>query len=423
MSKDLGHSPGRLGAGRWRFIRLGVALVLLAAGALWVVDQFGWTAMPEDAPVQVRFDESAWTDASRYATQQLAAMRSRTAVPGASAAVAVDGKVVWAAAVGWTDVSMQAPVTPDTTFRIGSTSKAVTATLLARLEAAGVLSLSDTVGDHWPSPLNPAWIDLRLDRLMSHTAGIPGYENNRDIAGFIASLRMRRRFGSVEEGLTLVAGSPLLYPQGAGFQYSSFDVNLAARTAEMAASADYAGLLALYVSGPLGIDTLYLADHGDTPASEAARHAMRWGRARAWGPADVSQRWPGGGLAARSSDLVTVAGAWLDPDFLPRELAERYWTPMRLNSGEVNEQNYAIGWRADLSVRRFGTAAPVRLLHHGGVSRGAMSWLALYPDLGIAVAVNINAQTPQFEDFAAVEQDILRLFAKAAGRTPAGAAQ
>lgn len=95
---------------------------------------------------------------------------------------------------------------------------------------------------------------------------------------------------------------------------------------------------------------------------------------------------------------------------------------MRLNSGAVNEQNYAIGWRSDIVTTRFGDAAPVRMVHHGGVSRGAMSWLVLYPDLGIAVAVNINARTPQFSDFSSVEPEILRLFAEAAGRTPEAAA-
>ena len=134
---------------------------------------------------------------------------------------------------------------------------------------------------------------------------------------------------------------------------------------------------------------------------------------------DRADRTAGGGLAARSADLVQVASAWLDDGFLPRRVVDDFWTPVRLNDGRVNEQNYAIGWRVDRSITRFGAEAPVRLVHHGGVSRGAMSWLALYPDLGIAIAVNINAETPAFIDFAGVEQDLLRLFAAASGRSPA----
>ncbi|MFW6412559.1 MAG: serine hydrolase domain-containing protein [Oceanicaulis sp.] len=406
----------------WKIPGAIAAAFILIAGGLWVEDQFGWTDLPEEAPSAEVPSDPAYAAAGAAALERLAAMRARTGIPGATAAVSVDGELVWAGAVGWTDASTGTPVTTDTTFRIGSTSKAMTATVIARLAARDVLRLDDTVADHWPAPLNADWAQLRIDRLMSHTAGMPGYENNTDWLGLAGTLRMRKRFDSVEDGLTLVDGSRLAYAQGEDFFYSSFDTNLAARVAEAASGRDYAALLEETVTAPLGLATPYLADHGDTPAFEAGRHEMRGGRARAWGPVDVSQRWPGGGLAARSADLVVVAGAWLDEDFIPSDLAARFWTPMRLNSGAVNEQNYAIGWRSDIVTTRFGDAAPVRMVHHGGVSRGAMSWLVLYPDLGIAVAVNINAQTPQFSDFSSVEPEILRLFAEAAGRTPEAAA-
>jgi CubicO group peptidase (beta-lactamase class C family) len=119
---------------------------------------------------------------------------------------------------------------------------------------------------------------------------------------------------------------------------------------------------------------------------------------------------------------VRVASAWLDDDYISEATREQFWTPMRLNSGEVNEQGYALGWRVNPeSTSRFGEDAPVRIVHHGGVSRGAMSWLILYPELGIAVAVNINTEADEFSDFSSVEPEITRLFAEAAGRTPEGA--
>jgi CubicO group peptidase (beta-lactamase class C family) len=405
--------------------RTGAAILVLALvlAAVWFVRlQFGWVTLPADAPFTAEVYEPEYADAADAAGEALAEMRARTDVPGASAAVSIDGRLVWAAGAGFADIHTLAPVTPQTSFRIGSTSKAMTATVVARLAADGLLNLDDSVGEHWSVPLNPDWGPLTLRRLMSHTAGMPGYENNTDYLGLIGTLRMQQRFDSVEDGLSLVDGSRLAYEPGEDFFYSSFDVNLAARVAEAAGGRSYGDLLAGRVTRPLGLETPYLADHGAKPAYEAAWHQLYGGRARIHPRSDVSQRWPGGGLAARSSDLVQVAGAWLDDGFIPRGLAEDFWTPVRLNDGAVNEQNYAVGWRSDLVTTRFGENAPVRMVHHGGVSRGAMSWLALYPDLGIAVAVNINATTPEFSDFASVESEILRLFAEAAGRTPAGAA-
>lgn len=407
----------------WRGAAGLLAFVAVLAAIWFIRQQTGWVTPPADAPLTEELYDPAYSDAADAASAALVAMQARTGVPGASAAVSIDGRLVWAAGVGYADIGALEPVTPNTSFRIGSTSKPMTATLLARLAASDVLSMDDTVAMHWDAPLNPDWSELTLRQLMSHTAGMPGYEDNTDLTGFIGSFRMQRRFDSVEEGLTLVDGSRLIYAPGEDFAYSSFDVNLAARVAEAATDRTFDALMAEWVAGPLGLDTPYPADHGAKPAFEATWYELRGARVRVHPHTDVSQRWPGGGLAARSADLVTVAGAWLDEAYIPRAIADDFWTPMRLNDGTVNEQSYALGWRSNpQSVTRFGEDAPVHLVHHGGVSRGAMSWLALYPDLGIAVAVNINTRTPDFGDFSGVEPEILRLFAEAAGRTPEGAA-
>ena len=49
---------------------------------------------------------------------------------------------------------------------------------------------------------------------------------------------------------------------------------------------------------------------------------------------------------------MQVASAWLDDGFLPRRVVDDFWTPVRLNDGRVNEQNYAIGWRVDRSITK-----------------------------------------------------------------------
>lgn len=398
---------------------LAIAAVVIAAG-LWLRGELGWRPLPVEAPLTSTVLDPAFDDAARGALAELEAMRVEQGVPGVTAAVAIDGALVWAGAAGWSDLEAGTPMTPDVMMRIGSTSKAMTATLLARLHDQGVLSMSDTVGDHIAEPLNPEWADLQLRQLMSHTAGMPGYEENTDWLGAIDTIRMQKSYQSIEDGLRLVDGSRLLFEPGTDFFYSSFDVNLAALTAEYASGRDYAALIEDEVRAPLGLDTPRLADRGARPDNEARYYLIRSGdRIKNWPRTDVSQRWPGGGLMSRSRDLVLVASAWLDPDLISPETQAMFWTPMRLESGTVNEQNYAMGWRADRVTSRFGEdREPVRIIHHGGVSRGAMSWLALYPELGIAVAVNINTNTPEFSDFARVEAGILRTFAEAARRTP-----
>ena len=46
----------------------------------------------------------------------------------------------------------------------------------------------------------------------------------------------------------------------------------------------------------------------------------------------------------------------------------------------------------------------------GGVSKGAMSWLVVYPDYGLSIAVNINTRAETFSLFAGVEKKIAAAF-------------
>lgn len=65
---------------------------------------------------------------------------------------------------------------------------------------------------------------------------------------------------------------------------------------------------------------------------------------------------------------------------------------------------------------------PVWNVHHGGVSKGAYSWLVIYPEHRLVVALNANARLEEFGDFTAIEQAVSRAFlAKAAGHSASGA--
>jgi CubicO group peptidase (beta-lactamase class C family) len=79
--------------------------------------------------------------------------------------------------------------------------------------------------------------------------------------------------------------------------------------------------------------------------------------------------------------------------FLSQAARKTMWTPVNLADGQVNEQNYALGWRIDKSIRLFGKDKPTIIIHHGGQQEGGASFLAIVPDLGVSVAVMTNSGT------------------------------
>ena len=122
--------------------------------------------------------------------------------PGCSAAVAVDGVVVWAGAHGLADLSTGEPLTPRTRFNMASVSKQFTATAILLLEREGLISLDDAISSYVDGL--PAWGQTTtLDQLLHHTShirdfwqrlqadgiGFSDYVSHEDIVRAIARLR------------------------------------------------------------------------------------------------------------------------------------------------------------------------------------------------------------------------------------------
>ncbi|MBY0448815.1 MAG: serine hydrolase, partial [Hyphomonadaceae bacterium] len=86
--------------------------------------------------------------------------------------------------------------------------------------------------------------------------------------------------------------------------------------------------------------------------------------------------------------------------------------------GRVNEQDYALGFRSNtVTLDGFGT---VRVVNHGGVSKGAQCWLAILPEQGLVIALSTNRRTEEFFDFAGVWPALAHpfLLAQSGLRTP-----
>lgn len=392
-------------------LRIGRLVYFAVVSSLLVAYAFfgGTQDLPDEMPYQwLSNGDVTYAEAIERANQLIRTHREDVHVPSYSAAVAVNGEVVWAGAAGWADIGKRLPATPDTAYRIGSTSKAVTVSATGRLMDKGIVNL-DTPISRYVADLPEKWRSLTLRQLHSHTAGLPGYENNRDRIGQLASFTLWKHYDDVADSLTQFDDAPLLFEPGTDFYYSSFDVILASAVLQAAGEKAFLDLLKQEVFEPVGMISTDDDSNPDPSGNRATFYAKSGARFYPWRSVDLSSKLAAGGLVSTSTDLVRLGSAYLHGDFLREETVETLWTPQVLRDGSVNEQSYALGWRSQTSFSDwFG--ADLWIVHHGGISKGAMSWLVIYPDLDVVIALNTNARTKEFSDFSKPSAQLAEIF-------------
>ena len=102
----------------------------------------------------------------------------RHGVPGAALALAKEGRLVLAKGYGWSDISRDEAVQPDTLFSLASLSKSFTAVAVLKLVEQGKLSLDDSVFDilrHIRAPrgarIDPRLRDVSVRHCLNHSGG------------------------------------------------------------------------------------------------------------------------------------------------------------------------------------------------------------------------------------------------------------
>ncbi len=100
-------------------------------------------------------------------------------VPGLGIAVVAGGEVVYARGFGYRDLDDELPMTPDTLFAIGSTTKAMTSTVLGMLADEGLVDWDEPVRRYLPAfELADETISSRITPrdLVTHRSGLPRHD-------------------------------------------------------------------------------------------------------------------------------------------------------------------------------------------------------------------------------------------------------
>jgi CubicO group peptidase (beta-lactamase class C family) len=339
----------------------------------------------QEAPKQQAAQSASEMEARLAAIEKtLDAKRKEYGIPGVSLVIVKDDQIIYMKGLGVKDLEKNAPVTPDTLFAIGSSTKAFTALTVLLSADEGKLSLDDAPKKYLPyfkmyDPETDAKITIR--DLLSHSSGL----NRTDLAFAVGTLN--------REEVIRVAG--LAKPTAKlreKFQYQNAMFTVAGEVAAHAQGKSWESLVRERIFKPLGMknsdlsvkemeksrDYSYGYDY-NTDTKKNRRLPMR----------DIPQAAPAGAINSSARDMaqwlrfMLAGGVYGGKRLVSEKSFNEFTSPQMKIGGKVS---YGLGW----FLRDWHGH---KVVEHGGNIDGFNALVAMMPDqkLGFVLLTNISA--------------------------------
>jgi CubicO group peptidase (beta-lactamase class C family) len=322
-----------------------------------------------------------------FVAEQLAAWE----VPGCAVAAVQGGRVVLTAGWGQRDLETKLPVTSDTLFAIGSTTKAFTAATVGALVDDGLLEWERPLRDYLPALRmhDPVVTDrLTIVDLLSHRSGLPRHElawlGHPDRSR--ADLFRRLRFLPLSRDLRQT------------FQYCNLGYLAAGHAVEELSGTPWEDYLRTRLLTPLGMSRSNLSVEDMTADPDhATAYERRNGVVVSVPQRPVNAMAPAGAINSCAADMSRWLLAQLGDGQVDGQAVISSATVARQHQAHIvlpedrtfpasTRHAYGLGWL-------IGRYRDHRLLEHGGGIDGFQTECMLLPDDGIGVLVLTNTSS------------------------------
>jgi CubicO group peptidase (beta-lactamase class C family) len=185
-------------------------------------------------------------------TALLKPIRQKLGVPAMAAALVSSEGTRLVGAVGIRKRDTEIPVTLTDQWHLGSDTKAMTATLVARLVEQGKLTWQTTMGEVFPelaSGMHPDFKKITMPHLLSHRAGLPA---NLDLARYSGKDVVKLRLRAVREELA----KPPQHPPGSACEYSNLGYIIAGAVVERICATSWEEAIRKEVFDPLKMTSM-----------------------------------------------------------------------------------------------------------------------------------------------------------------------
>jgi CubicO group peptidase (beta-lactamase class C family) len=313
----------------------------------------------------------------------VAAEMRRLGVPGVALGLIHDGRERLAG-FGVTSVENPLPVTADTLFQIGSTTKTITGTIVMQLVEQGAIDLDEPVRAYLPElhlADKAAEASATMHHLLTHRGGWVGDFFRETGSGDDSLARYVAEMDELEQ----------VTPVGEIWSYNNAGFGLAGRVIEAVTGRAYEAVAQEFVLDPLGMTNSFFF-----PADVISRRFAVGHRVDAEQGPVVERPWAlarsahaVGGLCSSARDQLRYARFHLGDGTAPggrRLLSAEAMSAMQTPQCPAN-----LGRQMGLSwiLKDYGGAWAVL---HGGATNGQLSAFLMVPTRGFAITVLTNAE-------------------------------
>lgn len=285
------------------------------------------------------------------------------------------GDFQWMGSYGQRDAEKQLPVTPDTSFRIASVSKIMTAIAVLQQVERGTMQLDAPIQEYVPSFPMKRW-PVRVRDLLGHLSGISHYRNCR------RECFLQRHY-TTEQSLALFQQWPLAFQPGEEYLYTSYGYNLLAAAVEKSAHLSFEKYLQRHIFQPAGMVASSL-ERNDPPAPEKARgYELVETGLRPSRPVNIASRFGGGAVRSTQRDMLRFGRALLTEKLLSDTMTAQMQQSMATTSGVLTDYGMGIGV--------FPQSGRYVLAHAGGQPETSTLFL-LIPAEGLVVFLATNVE-------------------------------
>jgi CubicO group peptidase (beta-lactamase class C family)/tetratricopeptide (TPR) repeat protein len=295
-------------------------------------------------------------------------------IPGLSIGYTQDGKT-WARGYGYADVENRTPATAQSSYRMASVTKPMTAAAVLRLVEQGRIDLDAPIQSYVPYfPRKAQPVTVR--QLLGHLGGIDAYRDARKEQHFKEHMDTRA-------AIDVFSQFDLVAPPGTRFRYTSYGYNLLGAAIEGASGASYGAQMQRSVWGPLGMADSRLDDPLALIPRRVRGYQLLRGALQNAEFIDISSRFSAGGTRSTVLDMLRFGEGVSEGKLLSPASMATMFTSMTTAAGEFT--GYAMGWETGVTPGRFGIA-------HDGVQPETSAYLFCFPSRHLTIAVAANLQ-------------------------------